>query len=172
VYTILHIAQKQAKINDKLASIFIFYRHNDNIIMKGYHFKTQIPLRFADIDALGHVNNAIYLTYFEIARSAYWAEIIQWDWKVLGIIIRKSVVDYLKPITLSDKIYAYVRTSKIGNSSFELEYILVKKNNGNEEICTTGQTLCVAFDYTTQKPAHIPSEQRLMMENSMKYNLE
>ena len=168
----MHIAQKQVKIKDKLAVRFIFYRHNDNISMKGYHFKTQIPIRFADIDALGHVNNAIYLTYFEIARSAYWAEIIEWDWKSLGIIIRKSVVDYLKPIILSYDVYAYVRTSKIGNSSFELEYILVTNINGIEEICTTGQTLCVCFDYSLQKPTQIPAQQRIKMENSMKYNLE
>jgi len=139
--------------------------------MKGFHFKIQIPIRFADIDALGHVNNAIYLTYFEIARSAYWAEIIEWDWKLFGIIIRKSVVEYLKPIILSDDIYAYVRTSKIGNSSFELDYILVKNVNGSEEICTTGQTLCVSLDHTDQKPTQIPTIQRLKMEKSMNYNL-
>jgi len=139
--------------------------------MEGFHYKIQIPIRFADMDALGHVNNAIYLTYFEIARSAYWAEIIEWDWKLFGIIIRKSVVDYLKPIILSDDIYAYVRTSKIGNSSFELDYILVKNVNGSEEICTTGQTLCVSFDYTEQKPTQIPAIQRLKMEKSMNYNL-
>jgi len=140
--------------------------------MEGFHFKIQIPIRFADIDALSHVNNAIYLTYFEIARSAYWAEIIKWDWKLFGIIIRKSVVDYLKPIILADEVYAYVRTSKIGNSSFELDYVLVRIINGSEEICTTGQTLCVSFDYTLQKPTQIPEFQRQMMENSMKSNLD
>jgi len=140
--------------------------------MEGFHFKIQIPIRFADIDALGHVNNAIYLTYFEIARSAYWAEIIKWDWKLFGIIIRKSAVDYLKPIILADEVYAYVRTSKIGNSSFELDYVLVRIINGSEEICTTGQTLCVSFDYTLQKPTQIPEFQRQMMENSMKSNLD
>lgn len=140
--------------------------------MKGYHFKIQIPIRFADIDALGHVNNAIYLTYFEIARSAYWAEIIEWDWKLSGIIIRKSLVDYLYPIVLSDEIYAYIRTSKIGNSSFELEYVLVKVVNGAEEICTTGQTLCVVFDYATKKSIPIPEFQRLKMENSLNKNFD
>jgi acyl-CoA thioester hydrolase len=140
--------------------------------MKGYHFKTQIPIRFADIDALGHVNNAIYLTYFEIARSVYWSEIIEWDWKSLGIIIRKSEVEYLKPITITDSVIAYVRTSKIGNSSFELEYVLTKNTKGIDEICTTGKTLCVSFDYMQNKPAKIPEKQLLMMENSMKYNLE
>lgn len=135
--------------------------------MNLFHFKIPIPIRFADIDAFGHVNNAIYLTYFEIARSAYWEEVIEWDWNQLGIIIRKSAVEYLKPILLTDKIYAYVRTSKIGRSSFDLEYVLVKEINGLEEICTTGQTLCVAFDYKTKKPVMIPGFQANKMEESM-----
>ena len=140
--------------------------------MEGFHYKIQIPLRFSDIDAFGHVNNATYLTYFEIARSAYWEEIIEWDWKLLGIIIRKSVVEYIKPIILSDQVFAYVRTSKIGNSSFELEYVLVKKLDEMEEICTSGQTICVCFDYHSQKPAEIPKHQRYLMEKSMKLNLD
>lgn len=134
-------------------------------IVEGYHYKTSIPIRFADIDAFGHVNNAIYLTYFEIARSIYWKEIIQWDWSAMGIIVRRSEIEYLKPIVLEDEIYAYVRTSRIGNSSFDVEYILVKKVNGKEEICTTGLTQCVTFDYEIGKSAPIPSYQRIKMEN-------
>lgn len=140
--------------------------------MRGFHYKTQIPIRFADIDALGHVNNAIYLTYFEIARSAYWEEIIEWDWNLFGIIIRRSVVEYLKPIRLEDKVYAYVKTSRIGNSSFDLDYILVKSVNGIEEICTTGQTLCVSFDYTFNKSVPIPDFQRKKIEESMAIDSE
>lgn len=135
--------------------------------MNSFHFKIPIPIRFADIDAFGHVNNAIYLTYFEIARSAYWEEVIEWDWNLLGIIIRKSVVEYLKPITLTDTVYAYVRTSKIGRTSFDLDYVLVQVVNGMEEICTTGQTLCVAFDYKIKKPVTIPAFQLKKMEESM-----
>jgi acyl-CoA thioester hydrolase len=133
-------------------------------IADGFQFKTQIPIRFADIDAFGHVNNAIYLTYFEIARSTYWDEIIEWDWNKVGIIIRRSVVDYLKPIILTDEIYTYVKTSRIGNSSFDLEYIIVKMVDGKEEICTTGLTLCVTFDYKTSSSVPIPANQRLKME--------
>lgn len=130
----------------------------------GFHYKTLIPLRFADIDALGHVNNAIYLTYFEIARSCYWKEVIEWDWDLAGIIIRRSIVDYLKPIILTDEIYTYVKTSRIGTSSFDLDYIIVKIVDGKEEICTTGQTLCVTFDYKTNRSVPIPASQRLKME--------
>jgi len=131
---------------------------------EGFKYKTQIPVRFADIDAFGHVNNAIYLTYFEIARSTYWDEVIEWDWNEVGIIIRRSVVDYLKPIILTDEIYTYVKTSRIGTSSFDLDYIIVKMIDGKEEICTTGQTLCVTFDYKTNKPVPIPVFQRNKME--------
>ena len=129
-----------------------------------FQYKTLIPIRFADIDAFGHVNNAIYLTYFEIARSTYWEDVIKWDWDKVGIIIRRSVVDYLKPIILTDEIYAYVKTSRIGKSSFDLDYIIVKMVDGNEEICTTGQTLCVTFDYKTNSSVPIPADQRLKME--------
>lgn len=133
--------------------------------IEGYHYKTSIPIRFADIDAFGHVNNAIYLTYFEIARSVYWKEIIQWDWNSIGIIVRRSEIDYIKPIVLTDEIYAYVRTSRIGISSFDLDYILVKKVNGQEEICTKGRTHCVTYDYLSNKSAPIPAYQRMKMQD-------
>ncbi len=130
----------------------------------GYHYKTSIPIRFADIDAFGHVNNAIYLTYFEIARSVYWKEIIKWDWNQMGIIVRRSEIEYLKPIRLDDEVYAYVRTSRIGHSSFDVEYILVKKVNGKEEMCTKGLTGCVSYDYMLNKSAPIPAYQKNKMQ--------
>ncbi len=132
--------------------------------IEGFNYKTSIPIRFADIDAFGHVNNAVYLTYFEIARSIYWREVVCWDWNAAGIIIRRSEVEYIKPIHLNDQIFAYVRTSRIGASSFDLEYVLVKKINGQEEICTQGLTQCVSYDYKTNRPIKIPEFQRSKME--------
>lgn len=131
---------------------------------KDFNYKTPVSIRFADIDAFGHVNNAIYLTYFEMARSAYWKDIIEWDWSSVGIILRNSHVEYLKPIMLNDEVYAYVRTSRIGGSSFDLEYLLTKIVNGEEQLCTSGSTLCVAYDYNAGKPVPIPDYQRKKME--------
>ncbi len=136
------------------------------LLSEDFKYRIKIPVRFADIDAFGHVNNAIYLTYFEIARSSYWDEIIEWNWDEAGIIIRRSMVDYLKPIILSDEIYAYVRTSRIGNSSFDLEYILVKLIDGKEEICTSGETMCVTYDYKSHKPIPIPLKQKIKMDEN------
>ena len=131
--------------------------------LNDFHYKTTLPIRFADIDAFGHVNNAIYLTYFEIARSSYWTEVVQWDWETMGIIIGRAEVNFIKPINLNDQVLAYVRTSRIGNSSFDLEYVLVKVNNGVEEVCTTGSTVCIAFDYSLNQSSAIPEAQKLKM---------
>ena len=129
-----------------------------------FHYKTPIAIRFADIDAFGHVNNAVYLTYFEIARSSYWNEVVQWDWEQMGIIIGRAEINYIKPITLNDKVHAYVRTARIGKSSFDLDYLLVKVCNGEEIICTTGSTACVSFDYRLNISASIPEAHRQKMQ--------
>ena len=131
--------------------------------LNDFHYKTTLQIRFADIDAFGHVNNAVYLTYFEIARSSYWTEVVQWDWETMGIIIGRAEINFIKPINLNDQVLAYVRTSRIGNSSFDLEYVLVKVNNGVEEICTTGSTVCIAFDYSLNQSSAIPEAQKLKM---------
>lgn len=134
------------------------------ILLSDFHYKTPISVRFADIDAFGHVNNAVYLTYFEIARSSYWNEVVHWNWDKMGIIIGRAEIDYLKPIALNEQVFAYVRTSRIGNSSFNLEYVLVKLKNGVEEICTTGSTVCISFDYSLNTSAPIPDDHRIKMQ--------
>ena len=131
--------------------------------LNGFHYKTAIAVRFADIDAFGHVNNAVYLTYFEIARSSYWDEVVHWDWTQMGIIIGRAEINYLKPIELNDRVLAYVRTSRVGNSSFDVDYALVKIVNGEEVLCTTGSTSCVTFDYRLNASAAIPDAHRIKM---------
>ena len=131
--------------------------------IKNYKYRTLIPIRFSDMDAYGHVNNAVYLTYFEIARSNYWKEIVQWNWGENGIILGRSEINYLKPITLNDEIACYVRTTRIGNSSFDVMHVLVKITAEGEEICTTGKTVCICYDYTANKSVSIPYAERHRM---------
>jgi acyl-CoA thioester hydrolase len=128
-----------------------------------YKYKTPIAIRFSDIDAVSHVNNAIYLTYFEEARLKYWREIINWDLTKNGIIVGRSEVNYLKPIVLKDEVSCYVRVTRIGNSSFDVMHVLVKATPHGEEICTTGKTVCVSYDYSANKSVSIPQPERLRM---------
>jgi len=128
-----------------------------------YKYKTPIEIRFSDVDSVGHVNNAIYLTYFEFARFHYWRDMIDWNLRENGVIVGRSEVNYLKQITLEDKIVCYVRTTRIGNSSFDVMHVLVKVTPSGEEICTTGKTVCISYDYKTNKSVPIPERERHRM---------
>ena len=128
-----------------------------------FKYKTAIEMRFADLDMMGHVNNAVYFTYMEIGRTKYWKHAINWDWQTTGVVIGQASIDYLVPILLDDKVSMYVRTSRIGKTSFDLEYLIVKDANGKEITCSRGKTVCVAFDYNSQKPSAIPDRERNKM---------
>jgi len=128
-----------------------------------FKYKTTIEMRFADLDMLGHVNNAVYFTYMEVGRTKYWNHAINWDWHKTGVIIGQASIDYLAPLFLGDKITMYVRTSRIGTTSFDLEYLIVKDVNGKEVTCSKGKTVCVAFDYSSKKPVPIPDRDRNKM---------
>ncbi|WP_316819045.1 thioesterase family protein [Pedobacter nyackensis] len=131
--------------------------------LDSFKYKTTIETRFADFDMMGHVNNAVYFTYMEIARTKYWNQAIQWDWKKTGVVIAKASIDYILPVFIEDKISIYVRTSRIGNSSFDLEYLLVKLVHGKEQICNKGKTTCVAFNYASKSSFPIPEDEKSRM---------
>jgi len=109
------------------------------------------------------VSNTIYLTYFEIVRSGYWNDVVKWNWQKSGIILGKSEVNYLKPLSVNDQITCYTRVSRIGNSSFDMLYVLARKTASGEEICTTGKSVCISYDYQHSKSIPIPAAERQRM---------
>ena len=147
--------RKKPTSTDKKADVI---NHFDS-----FKYKTIIDTRFVDFDMMGHANNSIYFTYLEVARTKYWHHAINWDWKKTGVVIARASLDYLTPIFLEDKIHVYVRTSRIGRSSFDLEYMIVKMVAGKEVICSKGKTVCVAFDYASKTPRDIPATEREKM---------
>ena len=128
-----------------------------------FKYKTRIEMRFTDLDMMGHVNNAIYFTYMEMGRTKYWEHAIKWDWKTTGVVMGQASIDYLSPIFLNDKVSMYIRTTRIGTTSFDLEYLIVKDVNGKEIQCSKGKTVCVAYDYESKKPTAIPDKERQKM---------
>lgn len=120
------------------------------------NFKVQI--RFTDIDSMGHVNNAIYFQYFELARLNYLSEYLgnEWDWKSKGIILVKNEAEYFKPTLLTDKPTVSLRVTDIGNKRFNLEHELIVKG----EIHTIGRCILVCFDYNKNESIPIPEKLR------------
>ncbi|MFN8300431.1 MAG: thioesterase family protein [Chitinophagales bacterium] len=132
---------------------------------KGFRFKREVDIRWSDMDEMRHVNNAVYLTYFEQARVYYFHESCQWDWKMDGAILANAHVEYLRPVVFPNPTYIYVRTSKMGTKSFELQYMITSFVDGKEEITTTGFTTMVMFDYKTNKTTLIPDYLRERIVN-------
>ncbi|MGB1019456.1 MAG: acyl-CoA thioesterase, partial [Chitinophagales bacterium] len=85
-----------------------------------------IQIRWSDLDPLGHVNNAVFVTYFEIARGTYMLNASpRWNWQKDMFLIGNVNVNFLKELTM----YAVnpkvsVRTKKMGTKSFVLEYMI------------------------------------------------
>lgn len=120
--------------------------------------QSQIQIRFVDLDQFGHVNNAIYLSYLEIARLPYFDEIIgEIDWLNEGIILAKAEIDYLIPILLKDHIEVKTWCSRIGSKSFDLSYHIVKLEKETETIVAKAKTVMVCFNYSKQQSIEIPA---------------
>ena len=115
-------------------------------------------IRFVDVDAFGHVNNAHYLTYFEQARVKYFDDIVGWkyDWSKQGIILARAEINFVMPVLFRDEAMIMTRCSRIGNKSFDLDYRMVKFENEKEVLLADGKTVMVAFDYTTNQSIPIP----------------
>src|SRR5437868_6045177 len=100
--------------------------------MNGFKHKTPVQIRFKDIDALNHVNNANHVTYFELARVKYFDDVVgePVNWSEQGIILAKITVDYKMPVYFKDEITVYTKCIRLGTKSFDLEYALVKNEAG------------------------------------------
>lgn len=128
--------------------------------LKDFQFSYVLPLRWSDIDELRHVNNSRYLTYFEEARIRYNQAVAPWDWQRVGFLIASANVNYRRPLFLRDEPIIYVRTSRLGTKSFEMEYVIVNKNG---ELVADGTTTQVAIEMKTFQTIPIPEDIRQRM---------
>ncbi|HIP36970.1 MAG TPA: acyl-CoA thioesterase [Crocinitomix sp.] len=116
---------------------------------------TPIQIRFSDCDMLQHVNNAVYLQYFEISRINFFkSEIPTWDWKKKGIILLKNTVEYKLPLLLTDECRIEVNCIHIGSKSFTLNYNLKVDDN----IKCYGESVLVCYDFIENKTIPIPDD--------------
>ena len=122
----------------------------------------KIQVRYVDLDVLGHVNNSVYFSYFEMARVQYFGQVLSkdWDWETNGVILVKNWAEYFKPVLLADQPEITLYVDKIGSKSFDLSYEL----KVNDVLCTTGGSTMVAFDAKSAKTIEIPGEMRKFLE--------
>jgi acyl-CoA thioester hydrolase len=111
-----------------------------------YRYQLAIETRFRDTDAMGHINNAVYLTYFEVARARYWKEMGQQEWSRLRTyVVARAEIDFKSPATLEDDLVCHVRVACFGGRSFSMDYLLVDRRSGRT--VALGRTVQAMFDY-------------------------
>ncbi len=129
--------------------------------MGNFHFFHPIEVRYADIDAQGHVNNAKYLTYMEQARMAYLLHLGLWDgssFMDIGTILARTEVNYLAPIRLLQPVRVGVRVSRLGHKSLTMAYTLQDTHTGQE--LATGESVVVAYSYSQHTSIPVPDAWR------------
>jgi acyl-CoA thioester hydrolase len=127
-------------------------------------FRTHCPIevRFRDCDAMDHVNNAVYLTYLEQARFAYWkaAEIGRLAGEVSYIIARVEI-DFLAPATTGQVLDVAIGVTGFGRTSFSMAYEIRDTSGG---VIAKAKSVQVAYDYAAGKSVRLPDAIRQRIE--------
>ncbi len=120
-------------------------------------YETDIPLRFGDLDAMGHVNNAVTLTLLELGRMKFFAEVLGVSRvEDIRFILAEAVVRYRIPILLHDAVRLRITIADISRSSFRFLYELFDPRDGR--VFTEAETVQVTYDYATGRPVPLSRE--------------
>ena len=134
-------------------------------------FTHRLQVRFRDCDAMGHVNNAVYLTYLEETRFHHWqacglangaisspapADAAAGE-EVPGVIVARVEIDYRRAAKHGDRLSISVGIAAIGRTSFTYEYEILDQSGA---LIATAKTVIVRFDYAAGQPVPISNELR------------
>jgi acyl-CoA thioester hydrolase len=115
--------------------------------------RTDVQMRFADTDALGHVNNATFATYAELARLEF---LKVFGASVRSLILASMYIDFRRQVKLGDAVHVETRVAKIGTSSVTLAQTIF----ANGELAADVTSAFVHFDYANGKARPLSDEMR------------
>ena len=114
-------------------------------------------VRFRDLDALGHVNNAVFLTYIESARVAFLIDLgAATTLEDMAIIVARIEIDFRAPVGFGEEVEIEVRASRFGDKSFDLDYEL----RVDGKIVAEAKSVLVGYDYDKGETVTIPDDWR------------
>ncbi|MAR15201.1 MAG: hypothetical protein CMG21_01945 [Candidatus Marinimicrobia bacterium] len=119
--------------------------------LKEYPLHVEIETRWRDLDAFGHVNNAVFATYIETARGTLFKKWnLPFDGKGKSLIVASITINYHQQLKHPTNIIIGQKITRIGNTSFDVGSALFNNNNKEEPIATSKVTV-VCFDFEKQK---------------------
>ena len=128
-----------------------------------FRHHTRLEVRFRDIDAFGHVNNASFVTYLEQARVRFLIDVLRVDVvQSLPVILAALQVDFRSPILFGDEVGIGTRVDWIGNTSLSMSHRMTARGDGedSERVVAEAGTVLVAYDYETERPIRVPDAWR------------
>ena len=115
------------------------------------------PVRFRDLDPMGHVNNAVFLTYLEQARNAFFEQqglsIAIAD---MNMVVARVEIDFRAPVRLGQEVEVAVRATRFGTKSFDLDYEL----RAGGRVVAEAKSVLVSYDYGKGRAIELPDEWR------------
>jgi acyl-CoA thioester hydrolase len=125
-------------------------------------FRHRLEVRFRDCDPMGHVNNAVYLTYLEQARFAHWRAV--WGFSsdgppenAPGVILARAEIDFRRPARYGDTLEVRISLDRIGRTSFSYSYEIVDQE---DRVVAAAKSVQVMYDYAAGRPAPLSEQMR------------
>lgn len=125
-----------------------------------YKFELPVQLRFNDVDMFGHVNNTVYLEFFDLAKLRYFEAALGTDFAHSGfaVVVVNINCNFYSPAFLGDELVVLTRTETIGDKSLTLDQRIIDRRSGDVKcVC---RTIMAGFDAATLTSAPIPDRHR------------
>lgn len=115
--------------------------------------RLKLQLRYDDLDTYGHVNNKVFLSFLEEGRINYINELNIKKYNIFdfGAVVGRIDIKYTAPLHFGDEAWVYTRCSRIGNKSYDLQSVIVKKQDGEEIISAIANVTMVSYDLKSGK---------------------
>ena len=124
-----------------------------------FRHRTRVDVRFRDIDAFGHVNNAVVSSYVELARIRYLVEVLRVEpIGVMPLILAHISIDYRSPILFEDVVEVGSRVDWLGTTSIGMSHELTAAAGGRE--LAQSSSVLVTYDYEQGRPMPVPDDWR------------
>ena len=118
------------------------------------HFKPA-QIRFSDVDQFGHMNNSVYFSLYDLAKTTYFKDVFGMaEWGEQVVVVANINANFYQPVFFSDEMEIATAAVHLGNKSFTLLQRAVAKNTG--EVKCECRTVLVMYDLYTKEPMPIP----------------
>jgi acyl-CoA thioester hydrolase len=129
--------------------------------MDGYPFSCPVHVRWRDLDAFGHVNNAVFASYLEIARTEVWRQRFGGRAAMdIPFFVRRLAIDFRRPVSLYDPVVVWVRVGEIRGASFSFEFVV----EANGVVAAEATTDLAFVDNRTGRPTRIDRDLKATLE--------